>query len=332
MYSYFINGDSPIPLDRLIKVANFLSISLGEVENNIVSYKQKLVPNKNSVFNPKLPIKDSPYLASLVSHLFFDGSLPRDGKGAYYNQKKESIMKLFIEQLKEVFGDVQNKTVVDHRGVLKCRFPQLVGEICKNLYGVKTFHGDFGRIPKKLFKLPKDYRLAFLVSAILDEGSIAYDGHIIFGINNKDLCNDMRALGKGLGLEISELKRKKETSFFYFHIKSLDKLLKMVEGLEKDYPLITLDYKLHRLKKSLEIKAQKFKYTANFAIERMEKVLIELTPKGRTINYLANQLVMPPRTIRRYMYRLMKEGKIKRTKSGNEYIYLLKPNLVSKMI
>jgi hypothetical protein len=324
MYDYFINKKTPIPLDKLMNISKLLSINLYDIEKEILSYKQKLVPIKNSIFNPILPLKISPYFTSIVSNLFFDGSLPRDGKGAYYNQKRKTIMDLFTKKLEKVFGDIQFSVKKDHRGVLKCRFPRIAGEISKEIYEVKTFHGDFARLSKRILSLNKENKTAFLTSAILDEGSIAYDGHIIFGVNNKLLCEDMLNLSKDLGLSVSELKNKKHSNFYYFHIKSLKKLLQLVETLSEDFPLISLDYKLERLKKALEIKEQNYKYTKDFSDKRKDMILKELFKKSQTINQLASKLLIPPRTIRRYMYYLIMVNKIERVKLGNEYLYFLK--------
>jgi len=321
IYDYFFTQSSQIPLDSLIKISSFFNINLEELEKDFISYKHKLVPIKNSVFNPILPLEISPYFTSIVSHLFFDGSLPKDGKGAYYNQKRKSSMDLFTKKLTKVFGDIQYSITKDHRDVLKCRFPRITGEICKNIYEVETFHGNIARIPQTIFNLDKDNRSAFFLSAILDEGSIAYDGHIIFGVNNKPLCEDLRIFGKGLGLDITEIKAKKDTKFYYFQIKSIRGFYNFVEEFSNKYPLISLNHKFERLKKSLEIKNQKFEYTKDFSDKRKGIILKELSEHKKTINQLASKLLIPPRTIRRYMYNLMDKNKVARIKIGTEYYY-----------
>lgn len=321
IYDYFFTQSSQIPLDRLLNISRLFNINPKELEKEIISYKHKLVPIKNSIFNPILPIRVSPYFTAVVSHLFFDGSLPNDGKGTYYNQKRKIPMDLFTKKLREVFGDIQYSVVKDHKGILKCRFPRIAGEICRKIYQVKTFHGNIARIPKTIFDLNKDNRSAFFISAIFDEGSIAYDGHIIFGVNNRLLCEDLRRLGEGLGLDISDVKEKKSSNFYYFHIKSIKEFYKFVKKFSAKYPLISLDYKLERLKKSLVIKHQKFKYTKTFADKRKNLVLNEILKERKTINQLASKLLIPPRTIRRYMYDLIEKNKIARVKIGTEYYY-----------
>ncbi|MBU2576642.1 MAG: hypothetical protein KKF50_02880 [Nanoarchaeota archaeon] len=321
IYDYFFTQSSQIPLDRLLSISRFFNINLEELEKEIISYKHKLVPIKNSVFNPLLPLKISPYFTSVVSHLFFDGSLPNDGRGTYYNQKRKIPMDLFTKKLQEVFGDIQYSIVKDHKGILKCRFPRIAGEICKKIYEVKTFHGNVARIPRAIFNLNKDHRSAFFISAIFDEGSIAYDGHIIFGVNNRLLCEDLKKMGQGLGLDISDVKEKKSPSFYYFHIKTIREFHKLAKEFSNKYPLISLDYKMGRLEKSLEIKSQKFEYTKDFSDKRKNLIFEELSKEKKTINQLALKLLIPPRTIRRYMYDLIRKDKITRIKKGIEYYY-----------
>ena len=117
-------------------------------------------------------------------------------------------------------------------------------------------------------------------------------------------------------------KNKKNSKFYYFHIKSIEKLLRLVESHSEKYPLISLDYKLERLKKSLEIKEQIFEYSPNFAKKRIGKILKKILNEGKTINQLSSKLLIPPRTIRRYMYKLIEEREVTREKIGNEYFYL----------
>jgi len=97
LFEYFIWKKSFIPIDILFNISKRLSIPKERVERAIRGYKQQGVPLKNSINNPKLPISIDPYLTSIVSHLYFDGSMPKDGKGAYYNQKSKSIWMDLLE-------------------------------------------------------------------------------------------------------------------------------------------------------------------------------------------------------------------------------------------
>jgi len=117
LYDYFIYKTVPIPLDILIGISRIFGLLLIDVEKSITMYKQMFVPIKNSVKNPNLPIEIHPYLTSIIANLFFDGSVPDDGKGTCYNQKNKEIMNDFIKRLEFVFGDVHHSIKLDHMGV-----------------------------------------------------------------------------------------------------------------------------------------------------------------------------------------------------------------------
>jgi len=323
LYEYFIWQKSAIPLNILISLSRDLNITKNKIEKGIIIYKQLYVPEKNSIKWPKLPIEISPYLTSTLSNLFFDGSVPKDGKGTYYNQKNKEIMEDFIKKLKYIFGDVSYSLTLDHRGVLKCRVPRLIGEICRGIFEVGSFGTFDSRIPKKIFDFNIEHKIAFVLTALIDEGSIAYDGNIIFGISNKNMCEDVRKLCIEIGLKADKIRTKKNSNFYYFHILSLKELYNLLLKFSKKYPLISLRYKEERLKKALEIKNQKHYHSRSFTNKRKSLLFEELKNKKCSINYLCSKYLIPPKTIRRDMYLMMKEGKVARKKVGNEYFYYL---------
>ena len=323
IYEYFIYQKSAIPLDFLYKIIKLLSISLEETEKNIIMIKQLHVPSTNSIKNPKLPITITPYLTSLVANLFFDGSVPEDGKGTYYNQKNKEIMEDFIKKVKEIFGEVSYSLKLDHRGVLKCRIPRLIGELCRYIYKVKSFGTFDSRVPDLISNLNKEHKISFIITGILDEGSITYDGDIQFGVSNKDMILDFKNLCRSIGLETTEVRGNKSGEHYHLYIRSKDKFNKIYINFNKKNPLLSLRYKEERLKKSIEIKKQKFLYTKDFSDNRKMLLLTEIRNKESSVNLLSIKFLIPPKTVRRYMYQFMKEGKIIRKKSGNEYIYFV---------
>ena len=103
LYEYFIWQKAPIPLVVLINISKIFKLSLTDIEKNIVMYKHMYVPNKNSIKNPNLPLEITPYFTAIISNLYFDGSVPEDGKGTYYNQKDKQVMEDFIKKIECVF-------------------------------------------------------------------------------------------------------------------------------------------------------------------------------------------------------------------------------------
>jgi DNA-binding transcriptional ArsR family regulator len=321
VYEYFIYQNSPITLNTLLKICDIMRISKKDMQENIVMYKQKLVPIKNSISKPKLPIEINPYLTSIVSNLYFDGSVPKDGKGTYYNQKREKIMEGFIKRLEFVFGKINYSLKRDHRGVLKLRVPRIIGEICKEIYGVEDFSSINAKYPKLLYSLSKDHKIAFLLSAILDEGSITYDGSTQFGVHNKELCGYVLDICKELNLKTTTLNKKQKKDYYYFYIKSKKEFLEIINYFEKKYPLFSLDYKKERLKKYFETLKKPGLRNKKGGDMRKEEIINSLSKKDMSVNELCKELLIPPRTLRRHLYVLFKNGKVNRKKVKNYYLY-----------
>jgi len=322
LYEYFIWEKSPIPLNILFNISNKINISKEEIERNIILYKQLHTPCKNSIKNPKLPIEINPYFTSIIANLFFDGSVPKDGKGTYYSQKSKDMMEDFIKKVNYVFGDVFYSLKLDHRGILKCRIPRLIGEICRHVYSVPSFGTFDARIPQLVFNLEEDHKIAFILTGIIDEGSIAYDGSIIFGVSNENMIYDFDNLCKEIGLNTAGVKKRQDSNHFYLYIKSREKLYQIIMDFKKEYPFISLNKKENRLKKYLEIKNQRY-LSKNSMNKSKENILNEMKNKKCSINYLAEILSLDPRKLRRYTNILIKEGKIKRHRYGKEFIYSL---------
>lgn len=323
LYDYFIYKNSPIPLNILISLCNLFRISLIEMEKSIMMYKHMYVPNKNSIQKPNLPLEITPYFTSIISNLYFDGSVPEDGKGTYYNQKDEQIMDDFIKKVKFVFGNVQYSVRKDHRGVLKCRLPRIIGEICKSVYKVNSFGTFNSKLSKKIFSLSKEHKIAFILTAILDEGSITHDGRIFFGISNKLLCDDVQRLCNEISLKTTKIKKRLNKNHYYFWIASKDRLLEFIGLFNKKYPLISLRYKEKRLRYYFKIKKYPGLRTKKGANERRSRIIDSLKKSNKTVNQLTEELLIPPKSVRRHLSYLKDNKKVLREKISNEFIYSL---------
>lgn len=323
LYDYFVYRTLPIPLDFLLKLSGFLGISKEELERNITMYKQKLVPIKNSVKNPKFPLEINPYLTSIVAHLFFDGSVPADGKGTYYHQKNKEIMDNFVKKINYVFGEVFYFLKLDYKGVLKCRMPRIIGEICKYLYKIKSFGSFDARVPKKIFNLNKEHKKAFVLTAIIDEGSITYCGQIMFGVCNRLLCEDVKRLCNSLGLKTTKVTRKSKTSYYYFYINSKKELLEIANSMSKKYPFISLNYKGERLSHYFKTKKYPGLRTKEGGDLRKKNILKAIHKNPKSANQLSIELLIPPKSLRRHLKFLVNKGKAKSIKKGHEHIYFV---------
>ena len=210
-----------------------------------------------------------------------------------------------------------------HRGVLKCRIPRIIGEICKSVYEINSFGTFDSRVSKKIFKLSKNHKIAFVLTAILDEGSITYDGQVSFGVSNKLLCEDIKRLCNQIGLETTPVKNNSFNNNYYLYIKSLNKLLDFVNLFNKKYFLISLNYKEERLKGYFKIKKHPGLKTKVGGDERKNRILNILKRKEKNVNQLSKELLILPRVLRRHLKSLLENGKVNRKKISNEYYYFL---------
>ncbi len=322
LYEYFIHKSSFIPLNVLLNLCKLLKLSEFDIEKKVIAYRQH---HSNVIIkSPKLPLKITPLTTFLTSHIYFDGSLPKDGRGTYYNNKSKAIMKDFTDSLNNAFGDVHHIISLDHKGVLKCGMPRIIGEILKFIYKVRSFACKESEISNFILSLPYEHKLAFVIGALVDEGSVAYDGSVIFGVANYKLASQTNKLCRGVGIKTSQVKRKKNSDFYYFYVKNIKTLRKKASYIQRRFKPISLEYKMKRLEKALIIREQKFKYTPDFAEARRKKILDALKYKSTTANNLAISLLISPRSIRRHLQYFIIGGKVVKEKVSNEYLYSLK--------
>jgi len=284
-------------------------------------YKQKLTPNRVSVTNPILPIEFTPELVSLAAHFCFDGSLPKDGKGAFYSQKNDSQTELFIKKIKFCFGEAYYTKRRDKKGVWNVRFPRFTGEICKNVCGFTTFSSFDVRIPANLFKID-NFKLAVLVSAIVDEGGVGTE-YIQLLLKNKGLIEDLHRICLGFGYSCSVIQNKKnEGEVYYFYIKSVSKLFKDVCDVSKKHPLISFGFKTKDVRFILESRFFQHGKSTLIAVKKRKIRLISTLTKPKSVRELALELRINARSLRRILLNLTKQGKLKRVKRGYSYLYL----------
>ncbi len=324
-FNWFKYNDVKIPLWVLLFLSRQAKISKSEMEKNISLYKLRNTPTRVSVNKPILPVKLKPELVSLAAHFCFDGSLPKDGKGSFYSQKNRSQVNTFLEKVKNCFGATHYVVRLDRKKVHSVRLPRIIVEACKHIFEFRTFASSETRIPEKVIKSSKKFRLAFLVSAIVDEGGIGTE-YIQIMLKNRSLTEDLRQLCLDLNYNCTKLKSKKNyEGVYYFYIKSARKLYSDVEKLRKKIPTISFGFKKKRIE--YLVRSKNFlhgKHTAETATKRKKAILHNLKEPKSSFE-LSNALKAPARSTRRYLLQLVKEGEIKRIKLKHAYFYQLTP-------
>src|SRR3989344_1328944 len=91
-----------IPLKYIKLIVRELKLDWGNIERDIFSYKG--VNTSSPITNPKLPIRESPDLFSVITHILCDGSVNMNGIPIYTNISK-TLIDNFDNELKNVFGE-----------------------------------------------------------------------------------------------------------------------------------------------------------------------------------------------------------------------------------
>lgn len=320
-FNWFKYNDLSMPLWVAMGFCEIANILLEEMEKSIISYKQKTL-NNVCVKNPILPIKFNPVFVSFASHFCFDGSLPKDGKGSYYSQKNRIQIENFIQKARHCFGNLSINISKDGKNIPKIRLPRFIGEICQYLCKFDSFGTFDCEIPKFLLNLDKDYKLTILISAIVDEGGVMTE-YIYIGLSNERLIKNLWSICKELEYDCSDIKQ--TPKLYYFYIKSIKKFYDDYKKLNEKHNLVSLTFKEEAVKDILRFNSfPNSKPTVEEAQIKRNKV-IEILKEPKTTRELALQLSAKPRTMRRYILRLLKESKIKREKRG-KYFYYYVPN------
>ncbi len=318
-------NDVEIPLWALMELTKLAKLSFEEMEQNIICYKKTNTPKRLYIYSPVLPVEFSPELVSLAGHFCFDGSLPADGKGSFYSQKNIEQVNNFIEKTKTCFGEVPVKVGKDNKNVHNVRLPRIIGEICKYVCEFESFDSLRTKLPKKIKESNKNILLAFLASAIIDEGCVGTE-YIQIMLKNKRMIEDLRGLCLNLGCACTKPKAKKgDNQVYYFYIKSIETIFKGIKRLQKTSTTISFGFKENKI--NFLISSKKFprgKHSTKTAKTRKQDIIANLK-EAKTSFELSQLLQVPARSIRRHLLRLLKEGKVERTKKEQAYFYKLSP-------
>lgn len=323
-FNWFEYNDVNMPLWAAMGLSKLAEIPLTEMEKNVTLYKQKRVPNSCGIRNPILPIRISPEFFSFSSHFCFDGSLPQDGKGAFYSQKNQEQINNFLEKAEYCFGDVPVNRSKDGKNIPNIRLPRLIGDSCKYICGFESFGTFDSRLPQNLQSISRESKLAILVSAIVDEGHFQ-DRYMQLQLSNKDLINDLRDICIELDYPCSPLCEKSQKGMFYFYITSVDKFHEDYLELRNKHPLISLTFKSEQLEFCVESKNfPNGEHTAKCAEER-KSAIMELLKNSMTSKEVSQRTKIKPRSVRRHLLQLYKDNKINRKKEGRQYYYYSLP-------
>jgi len=307
-----------MPLSLLLELAKLNKEGIEKLEKNIIAYRsggKGLLINK-----PIFPIKVTPELDSIVIHLFGDGAAGEFTPS--YTQKNKDSLNNFIRKLENCFGEFE-KSLYFTQGKHQIKFPKAITDILSKYYSIKSYRSHESKIPDKILKRKdKKYKLACIISFIVDEGNIR-DVVSVYSVN-KELIEGIKQLSLDCNYNSSDLQFNKRANSYLFTLKNKDieRFNQDVQELSKEFPTCNLSFKEEQIKFMLH--RQKIKKPRDRAIT--EKAILDLLSDSnkltaQQISKLTNYAYC---TIIHTLERLLKENKIKRTKIENKtYIWEL---------
>jgi len=162
------------PLASLLKLCDLANVAIELVESYIVAYKGE--KNAEPIWNPQIPLIETPDLFGLMGHLTGDGG--HNKYRAYYSNTNETLVRKFLRQLNDVFGEVSVDIVVAYpkrkenwKDITSIRFGMTIVRLLWHLYHV-DFRTFTARVPQCLFELSREYVGAYLRAFGDDEGSV----------------------------------------------------------------------------------------------------------------------------------------------------------------
>lgn len=151
-----------IPMDFLIKVAEDNGISRLDVEHQVEKVKIRF--GQLYIESPRFPIKKTPILISLATHFYGDGCHTQYSQAPFHRLNRQNFLKKVEYSMGRIHG--WNPKTKDFA------VPSIVYKIIESMLGITKSHIKDKVFPEKILRLPVEYKVAMLVSIIIDEGHV----------------------------------------------------------------------------------------------------------------------------------------------------------------
>jgi hypothetical protein len=319
---YWINGERLdkrtgkihpkfMPLNLILELIKLNKEKIGDIERSIISYRsggKGLIINK-----PKVPIKVTPELDSLIIHMFGDGSAGNFTPS--YTQKNKNSLNNFIKKLENCFGYFE-KSIYFTQEKYQIKFPKAITDILTCYYTIDSYRSHESKIPIKILnRKNKKYKLACIISFIVDEGNIR-DVISVCSVN-KDLIGGIRQLILDCGYNCSKLQFNKKSNIYLLtmSIKNIEIFYRDIQKLSNKFPTCNLSFKEEQLKFILI--RRKIKNPKDRKIT--EKSILNLLKNNNlTAQQISKQANYAYCTVIHTLERLLKEKRVKRIKIANK--------------
>lgn len=309
--NFWVKKGGFVPLPVLRKTIKFTSISWSDLERNVIAYKS--ASTSKSITNPTLPIKETPELFEIISHLIFDGCVDVLGRPIYINTKIElhENMKTLI---RKCFGVVYCREVKDKNGFIRqLRFSNVIPLLLKHFYDVE-FGSLTAYLPNEVL-LKNSFSKGVIKAVVDDEGHIRHNG-IVIKLKNERLISQVREL-------FIRVFGKVNVSNIYPRSKGCYEFSLLTKGLKRFSKEITLshpekrEFLIYAVKKT-EMKADdyyEFPWSTKIDTLRLINGGIEKNKE------LSKMLFINPSNIGRHLKELEEFNFIRKGINGNTYIW-----------
>jgi len=181
-----------IPVKVIKKIIESFNSQLGitfseKLESSIIAYRARA---GWPVYKPKLPIKETPSVYSILFHIICDGSASK-GKTPYYANTCKELRQAFIKNL-QIFGGVETNEYLMHSNVFGVMFPKAITDILSHIFSVPL--SGPRKFPKQVLEALKDCQLEAIKVMFDDEGFVSKKGQTGFTTTDFELVEGMKHL------------------------------------------------------------------------------------------------------------------------------------------
>lgn len=246
-----------IPLWTLIEFSKVLSNEnklnnefMKELEKNIIFYTG--IGKSHKISNPKLPLKLTPEMISIIFHFLGDGHIGKKGEVSSYRQMNQIGLTNFLKKLNNVFGEFNYPIKEFNNGRLNV--PKIITEFYNYYFKLPSTNTFDSFIPENIKNFNKEFLMAGLSSFIIDEGNV---GEVItIYSKNKTLLEGIREIAikcKYLCHPIREKYAYGKFDVYRFSIssKSYKKFYSDLAELSKTFPKCDLGHKMEKFSKKI---------------------------------------------------------------------------------
>ena len=321
-----------IPLWVVKEIVKLVKLNKETIDKNVIFYG--LWSSPINIIKPRLPIKVTPTMASIVGHIMGDGCASDKYSMIYYAQHREEYTKLFAKKVENIFGKfgkLKNKkfNLIKSRIYFKkekkfktfeLKLPHFIKDIISDYYKINKWGCKKIKINNKLLNMDRYSKLAFITALIIDEGNVENSGVSIASTNYK-FINGVDKIIKSLSYK-STIYRYKHNGEYFVVIKDIPKIYNDIKNLTKMYRELNLGVKGKKIDLMVKIRKNKVKFDIK------DSLIQQLKKKESSISELQRDLLIRRDRLFYHIKKLERSGLVKQSSKsevfgGDETVWAL---------